>query len=173
MVIPSTPGLPLLLRTRFHALTRFPRSHTSSISCSAQAGRFGCGLRHGRFGPLVSAARGFTPAFWVQGQRVLDFLPRSTHELPVLLAILNRSGLRSSFPVRPICCSAFRPWSVSLALPTAGPNMPSADFCSAVRRPYGHLSRLWATRSRPPGVSSIAFGAQPVSYTHLTLPTKA
>src|SRR5258707_9896086 len=38
MVIPSTPGLPLLLRTRFHALSRFPRSHTSSISCSAQAG---------------------------------------------------------------------------------------------------------------------------------------
>src|ERR1700751_3580319 len=39
--------------------------------------------------------------------------------------------------------------------------MPSADFCSAVRRPYGRLSRLWATRSRPPGASSIAFGAQP------------
>src|SRR6516162_10335031 len=98
MVIPSRPGLPLLLRTRFHALTRFPRSHTSSISCSAQAGAFGCGLRHGWFGPLVSAARGFTPAFGDQGQRVLDLLPRSTHELPVLLAALNRSGLRSSFP---------------------------------------------------------------------------
>ena len=110
---------------------------------------------------MVSAARGFTPIFWGQGQRVLDLLPRSTHELPVLLAALNRSGLRPSFPARPICCSAFQPWSASLALPTAGPNMPSADFCSAVRRPYGRLSRLWATRSRPPGVSSIAFGAQP------------
>ena len=55
----------------------------------------------------------------------------------------------------------FSLWSASLALPTAGPNMPSADFCSAVRRPDGRLSRLWATRSRPPGVSSIAFGAQP------------
>ena len=63
-----------------------------------QAASFGCGLRHGWFGPLVSAARGFTPAFWDQGQRVLDLLPRSPHELPVLLAALNRSGLWSSFP---------------------------------------------------------------------------
>ncbi len=38
MVIPSTPGLPLLLRTRFHALSRFPRSHTSSIDGCAKAG---------------------------------------------------------------------------------------------------------------------------------------
>src|SRR5580704_12300039 len=44
MVIPSTPGLPLLLRTRFHALSRFPRSHTSSISCSAKAGLSGAGF---------------------------------------------------------------------------------------------------------------------------------
>src|SRR5215472_15554410 len=47
MVIPSTPGLPLLLRTRFHAPTRFSRSHTSSISCSAQAGRSGAGFATG------------------------------------------------------------------------------------------------------------------------------
>src|SRR5262249_2407297 len=155
-------GHPIDARATSVTANSFPRSYeVSSVAhllhqlfCAGRA--FGCGLRHGWFGPLVSAARGFTPAFWDQGQRVLDFLPRSTHELPVLLATLNRSGLRSSFPVRPICCSAFRPWSASLALPTAGPNMPSADFCSAVRRPYGRLSRLWATRSRPPGVSSIA-----------------
>src|SRR5213083_2712746 len=97
MVIPSTPGPPLLLRTRFHALSRFPRSHTSSINCSAQSRAFGCWLRHGWFGPLVTANRGFTPAFRYQGQRVLDLLPLSTHELPVLLATLNRSGLQSSF----------------------------------------------------------------------------
>jgi hypothetical protein len=35
------------LRTRFHALTRFARSHTSSISCSAQAGRSGAGFATG------------------------------------------------------------------------------------------------------------------------------
>src|SRR5207253_5275200 len=96
-----------------------------------------------------------------QGQCVLDLLPLSTHESPVLLATPNRSGLRPSFPAWPICCSAFRPWSASLALPTARPNTPSADFCPAVRRPLDRLSRQEATRSRSPGVSSIAFGAQP------------
>src|ERR1700751_5823446 len=39
--------------------------------------------------------------------------------------------------------------------------MPSAEFCLAVRRSFGLLSRLAATRDRSPGVSSIAFGAQP------------
>src|SRR6266436_505926 len=38
MVIPSAPGLPLFWRTRFHAFPRFSRSHTSSISCFAEAG---------------------------------------------------------------------------------------------------------------------------------------
>src|SRR4249920_2270846 len=44
MVIPSTPGLPLFLRTRFHAASRFSRLHTSSISCSAEAGLSGPGF---------------------------------------------------------------------------------------------------------------------------------
>src|ERR1700720_4024540 len=39
--------------------------------------------------------------------------------------------------------------------------MPSADFCPAVKRPLGRLSRPEATRGRSPGVSSIAFSAQP------------
>src|ERR1700757_2048619 len=37
MVIPSTPGPPMFCRTRFHALTRFSRLHTSSIDCSVSA----------------------------------------------------------------------------------------------------------------------------------------
>ena len=41
---------------------------------------------------------------------------------------------------RPIRCSAFRPWSASLASPTALPTMPSADSCAAVRSPRGVLS---------------------------------
>ena len=49
----------------------------------------------------------------------MDFLPLSVHELPVLLAAPNRSGLQPPFPAWPIRCSAFRPWSASLALPTA------------------------------------------------------
>src|SRR6516165_4509577 len=44
MVIPSTPALPLFLRTRFHAVSRFSRLHTSSISCSAEAGLSGVGF---------------------------------------------------------------------------------------------------------------------------------
>jgi hypothetical protein len=32
-------------------------------------------------------------------------------------------------------------WSASLVLPTSWPNMPSADFCPAVRPPCGCLSR--------------------------------
>ena len=34
--------------------------------------------------------------------------PQSVLEVPALLAAPNRSGLRPSFPARPICCSAFR-----------------------------------------------------------------
>ena len=37
--------------------------------------------------------------------------------------------------------SVFRPWSASLALPTTWPNMPYADFCSAVRLPRDSFSR--------------------------------
>ena len=161
MVIPSTPGLPLFLRTRFHALSRFSRSHTSSISCSAEAGLSGAGFATSGSAPWDCGVQGFTPTFRRQGQCncLPSFLPRSTHELPVLLAAPNRSGLRPSFPARPICCSAFRPWSASLASPTAWPTMPSADFCAAVRSPRGSLSSERGTRRRPPEVSSIAFRA--------------
>ena len=105
---------------------------------------------------------GFTPTFRVKGQKqlpVLDFPPLSTHELPVLLAAPNRSGLRPSFPARPICCSAFRHWSASIALPTAWVTMPSADFCVEIRSPHGSLSPEFGTQRRSPQVSSIAFPA--------------
>ncbi len=49
MVIPSMPGLPLFARTRFHAFSRFPRSHTSSISRS-----FAAGLSDSRFAMVGS-----------------------------------------------------------------------------------------------------------------------
>ena len=41
------------------------------------------------------------------------------------------------------------------------PNMPSADFCAAIRLPLGSLSLKSETRRRPPEVSSTAFRAQP------------
>ena len=99
-----------------------------------------------------------------QGLRQLlagNFLPRSSHESPVLLASLNRSGLQPSFPAQPICFSAFRPWSASIASPTAWPNTPSADFCNAVRTPYDDLSPVAGTQRRPPEVRPTAFTARP------------
>src|SRR6201988_4114989 len=41
------------------------------------------------------------------------------------------------------------------------PNMPSADFCAAVRPPYDGLSPESGTQRRPPEVRSTAFTARP------------
>src|SRR6516225_11093229 len=41
------------------------------------------------------------------------------------------------------------------------PTMPSADFCTAVRPPYGDLSPVAETRRRPPEVRPTAFTARP------------
>src|ERR1700752_2007374 len=41
------------------------------------------------------------------------------------------------------------------------PNMPSADFCAAVRPPYAGLSPESGTQRRPPEVRSTAFTARP------------
>ena len=41
------------------------------------------------------------------------------------------------------------------------PTTPSADFCTAVRPPYGDLSLAAETRHRPPEVRSTAFVARP------------
>ena len=51
---------------------------------------------------------------------------------------------------------AFRP-SAKLV----SPNMPSADFCAAVRPPYDGLSPESRTQRRPPEVRSTAFTARP------------
>ncbi len=43
----------------------------------------------------------------------------------------------------------------------APPTMPSADFCAAVRSPYGDLSPVAGTQRRPPEVRPTAFAARP------------
>ena len=48
-----------------------------------------------------------------------------------------------------------------MALPTARPTMPSADFCAGVREPRDPLSPVAETRRRPPEVISTAFTAHP------------
>jgi hypothetical protein len=57
--------------------------------------------------------------------------------LPLLSFGPSNHRFRFGLFVNPV----FRPWSASLALPTTGPNMPYADFCSAVRLPRDSLSR--------------------------------
>ena len=78
----------------------------------------------------------------------MGFLPLSVHESPVLLAAPIRSGLQPPFPAWPIRCSAFRPWSASLACQLHGLNMPSADFCAAIKSPRGSLSSKSGTTAQ-------------------------
>ena len=62
---------------------------------------------------------GLPPAFWCQGQRALDFcrflLMSCRSYLPLSIVRAFASSFRLGLSVR----SAFRPWSASLALPTA------------------------------------------------------
>src|SRR4029077_8004327 len=69
--------------------------------------------------------------------------PLSAHESRRLLALPfipltgYRSGLRSSFPARPICCSAFWHWSASLAKgPAEGRGKAQKELVSA--KPFPH-----------------------------------
>src|SRR5271169_6077102 len=102
--------------------------------------------RLARFGLFPSGLTGFTRGLRWKVQFLLDVLPHlvvETHVLlvsPLVRAFNHRSRLSLSVD------SAFRLWSASLALPTSWPNMPSADFCSAVRMPRGILSRRSDTK---------------------------
>ena len=77
--------------------------------------------RRARFGRSPGGWTGFTRQRRVEVQFYLGvLLPHVVPEIHVLLTSPSRSGLRSPFPARPICCSAFRPWSASLAWGPAG-----------------------------------------------------
>ena len=104
--------------------------------------------------------QGFTPTLRRPGLRrwlAQSFRPHFAHESRVRLVTPNRSGLRPSFPARPICCSAFRHRSASLASPTARTTMPSADFCLTMGSPRGSPSPVSGHDTESPEVSSIAF----------------
>src|SRR5262249_50262893 len=106
-------GHPIHTRSSLVVSNALPRAHEilSSTPCPHQAhvgrGVLGLSPRHDRFGPKVAADRGFTPLRQPPGQLSLGVLPQSVHELPVLLAAPDRSGLPPSFPAWPIRCSAF------------------------------------------------------------------
>src|SRR6267143_3462260 len=99
MVIPSTPGLPLFLRTRFHALTRFSRSHTSSINCSVEAGLSDVGFATNGSVPSYPLT-GVSP--WSAGSKASEYwsfcrVPlmscQSYLPLPIVRAFGHRSRL--------------------------------------------------------------------------------
>src|SRR5260370_22291453 len=97
--------------------------------------------RQERFSLFPSRFAGFTRWRGKEVQFGLDILlpvAPETHVLftaPLVRAFSHRVRLGLSVD------SASRHQSASLALPTTWPTMPSADFCPAVRPPFGNLSR--------------------------------
>src|SRR5271166_2507851 len=105
MVIPSTPGLPLFLRTRFHAISRFSRLHTSSINCSAKAGLLDAGfaVNGSALGPLLERASPLPAVSKATEQWVFCRFPfmrcQSYLPLPIVRAFSHR--FRLGLPVAP------------------------------------------------------------------------
>src|SRR4249920_2023740 len=125
---------------------RFSHSHTSSISRFVLAGLSDslAARDDSVSSPLASRAspvnaKEKSSCFWIfcclSSLRLMTYSP-----LLLVRAFSPRYRLRLS--VR----STFRCWSASLALPTSEPNTPYADFCSAVRRPFGRFSRRSDTK---------------------------
>ena len=122
---------------------------------------FGVSGRRRRFGPFAARRWGCTPWLRHEGQVLLDFRPRSVHEIRVLLTTPIRSGLQPVVPgsaspaVSPLsgeCPDRVtrQPWPIT----------PSADFCARVGAPHGSPSpHPCRTERRPPGVSLVAFPA--------------
>ena len=122
----------------------------------------GGSLRREWFGPWAVGGRGFTPPGRRQGQtqRVLDCLPRSTHESRVLLATPNRSGLRRvAAAVRSLAVSALSGQCLDRAGRRVPSTVPSADFCIPFRSSHDSLSPVHGTERRSPGVSLTAVTA--------------
>jgi hypothetical protein len=116
VILGGVNGHPIDARTALVASNALPSSFeilsiTYLLHELFRQGRtFGCWLRHQRFGILGLGVQGFTPTLRHRGlRRLLDqyFLPLSAHESSVLIATLNRLGLRPPFPARPICSPPF------------------------------------------------------------------
>src|SRR4030095_13300729 len=120
-LVKLTPSNLLCLLGVFQLADFFHQSFSSGQA-------FRLALRPKRFDPFRGGLRSITPTFRQKRQHLLFgpvFLPPSAHESRRLLALPfiplagYRSGLRSLFPARPSCCSAFRHWSASISSPTA------------------------------------------------------
>src|SRR6516225_3265251 len=161
MVIPSTPALPWFRRTRFHALTRFSRLQTSSINCSVTAGFSGAGFATNGSVPW-ELPDGVSPrstgskasTYWICCR-----FPLMSRQAYLSLAIVRAFGHRFRLGLSVAPPFGFGvPHSPCRRLRLLRPLLTSAarsDDLSAFS------VAAMATRGRSPGVSSIAFGAQP------------
>src|ERR1700676_2897799 len=136
--MPSMPAAPLLPFTCANAFLRLSRSTIASIN-GPEAAWLSTWVVAGRASVPSMAPLRASPvatACKVISSSVFCRItrPRSPFYLP-----FHRSGLHRVTP----------------------PTTPSADFCTAVRPPYGNLSPDSGTRHRPPEVRSIAFTARP------------
>ena len=102
VILGGVNGHPIDAGTALVASNALPRSFEILLityllhELFRQGRAFGCWLRHQRFGILGLGVQGFTPTLRHRGLRRLlaqRFLPHSAHELSVLIATLNRSGL--------------------------------------------------------------------------------
>src|ERR1035437_630083 len=144
-VIPSTPGLPLLALTCRNAAFRFSRSHTASINRFVLAGFSVPLIAPDDSVSSLPASRASPVSAEEKSSSIWIFCCLSSLRLmtywPLLLVRAFGHRFRLGLSIAP----PFGFQSASLALPTSWPNMPSADFCSAVRLPLDSLSPLTDT----------------------------
>src|ERR1019366_3035040 len=140
-VIPSTPGLPLLAFTRRNAAFRFPRSHTSSINRFVLAGLSVPFITPDDSVSALPASRASPVGAEEKSSSIWIFCCLSSLRLMTYWPLLLVRAFGHRFRLGLSVVSASRHWSASLASPTTWPNMPSADFCPAIRPPFDNLSR--------------------------------
>src|SRR5712671_6691827 len=147
------PALPLLPLTCRNASFRFARSHASSMIRHVLAGRSGSLTTESDSMSSPPACRASPVGADEKSSLNWIFSRLSLSRFMSYLPLLSFHRFRFGLSVD----STFRRRSASLALPTTWPTMPSADFCPAVRPPYGALSRRsdteqisWGKLSRLP-----------------------
>ena len=121
----------------------------------------GCSFRREWFGPSPVAPWGFTGVFRGEGQLLLDLQSLSTHRGSTPTdpdrSFGPSSGVTGSADLLPRLSAL----GCLNGLADSPATMPSADFCGAVRAPYGVLSPVAGTARRSPEVSSTAFATHP------------
>jgi hypothetical protein len=121
----------------------------------------GCSFRREWFGPSPVGPWGFTGVFRGEGQLLLDLQSLSTHRGSTPTdpdrSFGPSSGVTGSADLLPRLSAL----GCLNGLADSPATMPSADFCGAVRAPYGVLSPVAGTARRSPEVSSTAFATHP------------